>query len=338
MPQQLSREERELIAQRRLVKNLDTLGVANMRTLEMKIADAGPNHLRINPHIITQVRKAMVKAKRIGMIDGLWYHRTTENPERIEARLAVLKPLHARTNQHNFKLRMGQTFEIAILRCLENAGMQFVGGFTDLEDHDDSTLYSKEEPPLRYSGRRMPGEKRFDFLAFHPTAGPIGIEAKNVREWMYPQQIEIIELLQKALAADTLPILIARRIPYVTFRLMRACGVMVFENFNQLYPSADAELAALVRHKDNLGYHDIRIGNEPNPHLVAFITNTVPANADEYRARFDSHKDLLSAFSSKEMQYPEFAARVRRREQGVNEDIDPQDDPYGNPDDYERNA
>ncbi len=333
--QRLSREERETIALRRIMRNLEALGVANMRTLEMKVSDSGPSHLRVNPHVLTRVRNEQCGAGRLIVVKQVWYHRKSESPEVVKAKLGKLQPLYDAINNPDLKLRLGQSLEIAILRALEKSPMQFVGGFVDLDDHDDSTLYKKEEPPLRFSGKKMPGDRRFDFLAFHATAGSIGIEAKNVREWIYPNRAEIKELIQKALASDSVPVLIARRIPYVTFRLLEACGALLFENYNQLYPSADAALAKQAAQRNLLGYHDIRTGNQPNDRLLKFITETVPARADEARARFAKHRDLLEQFATGRLHYAGFAARVRRREQGQPEDADAQPEPDFDPNDYE---
>jgi hypothetical protein len=44
-------EERIEIAKRRIVSNLRTYTVANLRTLEQKIADAGPPGQHIDPHL-----------------------------------------------------------------------------------------------------------------------------------------------------------------------------------------------------------------------------------------------------------------------------------------------
>jgi len=328
--QRLSRADRELLAQRRLVRILDDLVVANMRTLEMKISDSGPDEQRVNPHVITAVRNDMLKRRALQR-HGVWYYRALANPQRVEERLSVLEPLHQKTNERGFTMRLGQTLEISILRALNKSPLDFVGGFSDLDQHDDGTLYRKEEPPLSFSGRRMPGDRRFDFLAFH-RSGPIGLEAKNIREWIYPDRDEIKELLFKAVAADTLPVLIGRRIPYVTFRLLRTCGVLVFENFNQLYPAADAALAAQVRERGNLGYHDVRTGNQPNDRLLRFVTTDIARDAEEFRERFNRYKDLLGEFGSGEMSYASFAARVRRRENGQVEDSDEEYDETGWPD------
>jgi hypothetical protein len=49
------------------------------------------------------------------------------------------------------------------------------------------------------------------------------------------------------------PVIIGRRIPYVAFRLLYPCGVILHQTHNQLFPVSDQELADRARHKDNLG-------------------------------------------------------------------------------------
>jgi hypothetical protein len=123
------------------------------------------------------------------------------------------------------------------------------------------------------------------------------------------------------------PVLIARRVPYVTYMLLKTCGVIIHQTYNQMLPNFDAELAEQARRKDNLGYHDIRVGNLPDERLKKFIGTNMPAVAAQARERFDQYKDLLEAFGAKDMPYHEFAARVRRRSQGVDEDKDYEGDP-----------
>jgi hypothetical protein len=107
---------------------------------------------------------------------------------------------------------------------------------------------------------------------------------------------------------------------------------MLFENFNQLYPYADAALAVDVKQKDAFGFHDVQVGNEPNAHLAHFLQQTMPENAEEYRDRFDRYRDLLGQFAVGELGYAGFAARVRRREQGAHEDSDHPPDDEDHPD------
>ena len=119
-----------------------------------------------------------------------------------------------------------------------------------------------------------------------------------------------------------LPVIIARRIPFVTFRVLGTCGVVMHETFNQHMANADAALAAQAKEKTLLGYHDIRVGNEPDARLHRFVSVNLPGLVAEAVAKLDMFGDLLDAFASNEMRYSEFAARVRRRELGQKEDND----------------
>ena len=209
-------------------------------------------------------------------------------------------------------MRKGQCLEIAIYRALlGQKTLDHLGSFTELEKHDDSQPYSKEEPPRSLNGKHLPGKQRLDFLIYHKEAGWAGIEAKNVREWLYPDRPEIRNLLGKAVALDCVPVLIARRFQFLTFKILSACGVVLHENYNQLLPEADHELAEKAKDKRLLGYHDIRVGNQPDGRLIKFVTTTLPQILPEARKRFEEYKDLLDSFADG-MKYKEFAARARR--------------------------
>lgn len=166
---------------------------------------------------------------------------------------------------------------------------------------------------------------RLDFIAIHQTAGPAGVEAKNIREWLYPNRSEVIDLLQKCCSIDAVPVLIARRISYSTFSILHTTGVIVHQTYNQLYPYADADLAALARHKAMLGYHDIRVGNEPDLRLRKFLSTHLPVLIPAARSQFVVYRDLLARYASGELDYPAFAWRVRQRAAGLEEEAPPDD-------------
>ena len=314
------------LAQKRLVQVLARHGIANARTLEQKISDAGPYNQRIDPHVLTGSRNALVTAGRLTRVqkhNAPWFHLADTPDATVQERLAEQLPVFRGLQIGDTGSRVGQCLEIAIYKALlRQDTLDHLGSFTNLDDHDDSRLYSKEEPPQSLSGHRLAGNQRLDFLVRHPEAGWAGIEAKNVREWLYPDREEITELLGKAVALDCVPVLIGRRIPFVTFKVLSACGVVFHQTYNQLLPEADRELAEKAQDKRLLGYHDIRVGNEPDDRLLKFIGTNLAQVLPEARDRFDKYKDLVGDFADGTMDYAEFAARVRRRSQGVYEDGD----------------
>lgn len=331
----MQKAERITLARKRLTSILAAHGVATARTLEQKISDAGPNNQRIDPHVLTVVRNAMIEEGEIVRAPqgGVpWFHLGNASPGMTAARLAELLPIYKAFNHGNVSKRVGQTLEIAVYRALLDTDAEFYGRIKDLDQHGDDTLYPKEEPPQHVGKLSLPGDQRLDFLIRHPSAGMLAVECKNVREWLYPEQRELVEPLGKALLLNAVPVIIARRIPFVTFKLFNACGVIFHQTYNQVVPDSVAELAQRVKHKDLLGYHDLRIGNHPDARLVKFIGTNLPGVADDARARFDANRDLLEAFALGDMTYQEFAGRLRRRLAGQNEDGDDEDN---GDDDYE---
>lgn len=327
----VSRADREKIARKRLLSVLETHGAASTRTLEQKISDAGPTPLRVDPHILTGVRNELVKEETLKKIQKggtFWYYRSDTPQETVETRLAEQLVAVKQFTDKNLALRIGQTLEIATFRALTQLpNAEFFGRFIDLDQHDDTTLYRKEEPPQHIGERSIPGGKNLDFILRSSSSGYLGIECKNVREWLYPDRQELLEFISKCLSLDCIPVLIGRRIPYVTFRLLSSCGVIIHQNYNQLLPASAQAVADVVKHKNMLGYHDIRTGNMPDARLQKFIVENLMGLAPEARSKFDEYCDLLEGFSNKELSYQEFAARVRRRESGQNEDHDWSDDP-----------
>ncbi|MGH6678303.1 MAG: hypothetical protein ACREDL_05065, partial [Bradyrhizobium sp.] len=146
------------------------------------------------------------------------------------------------------------------------------------------------------------------------------VEVKNLREWLFPARDEIRELLAEAIAIDAVPVLITRRMPYVTFRLLIPCGIIIHQTYNQRFAHPDIELAEKARQKDILGFHDIRLGNLPDTRLTKFVQHNLALIPPAARDRFDQNCDLLDEFACGAMDYTEFAARICRREQSTNED------------------
>ena len=306
--------DRPALAQKRLVNVLRTHVIATARTLEQKISDAGPFDQRIHPHVLTPARNKLIRDGTIRLRPSTrcpWYHLADSASEDVDRRLTEQKSVHDRMCENQFTARLGQTLEVAVFKALQSqTEITFFGGFPDLHEHDDSTPYKKIEPPEFVSGKPVDGGI-FDFLLTAKDAGPAGLEAKNVREWLYPDREEVKDLLAKCCSVDAIPVLVARRIPFATFKVLHPCGVIMHETFNQLFPASEAGLARKAADKRLLGYHDIRIGNEPDGRLLTFITKNLPKLLVSARAVFEDSCHLLAAYGSGAISYPEFAKRVK---------------------------
>jgi hypothetical protein len=313
------------LAQKRIRNVLRAHTIANHRTLEQKISDAGPFNQRVNPHVLTTAFEIMRRAGELvdhSHKNGAWLYLADSPPKIVAERLDEQLVVWDELQKERLSKRIGQALEITVYRALlTQSTLSHVGGFTDLDDHDDTQLYSKEDPSL-INGRRMPGKKRVDFVISYGPARWAAIEVKNTREWLYPSHSDVRDLLAKALAVDAVPVLIGRRIPFVTFRVLSPCGLVIHQTYNQRYPASEITLAAKAKAKTLLGYHDIRLGNEPDVRLLKFVHDNLPRVLPAARDRFEAFRDLLTQYASGDKSYAEFAARVRRRQQGTNEDSD----------------
>ena len=180
------------------------------------------------------------------------------------------------------------------MKALNGSGRGFLGSYADSDEHDDSTLYKRVDPPLVISGNKI--EKGpLDYVIFE-RSGIGGIEVKNYRTWLYPDTSEVKGLLWKCGDAGVVPVLIARRVPFITFRLFNLSGCLVHENYCQLYAQADVELAGLVRDKNLLGYHDVRVGNEPDGRMRRFVQELLPNLVDGARLTFERFRKLHRSY------------------------------------------
>ena len=325
------------LAKSRLRDVLSHRVVATVRILEHEISDTGGQSLE--PRILGMARKTLVRDGELVEIvranDPSWFHLPDAPPMDVQARLATLASVLRELSRPAVSRRRGQCLELAIYRALgAQPDARYFGRFPDFDPSVSKrkNRYRKEEPPSHIGDRAVPGARPLDFLYLHRTAGFAGVEAKNVREWIYPSGDEIKGLLVKCVALDCVPILVARRLPRATFKVLGECGVILHQTLNQLYHVTDKELADRAKRQDSLGFDDIQVGDEPDARLLSFIGTTLPKLLPDARTRFNKYQDLLAAYADGEIHYREFAGRVRRRAAGK-EEADWEDDDQDHPND-----
>ena len=323
------REDRLSLGRARLFRILRVLKVALRSTLEMKISDAGPYGQRIDPLPLGDARDSLIDDGLLKSFERRgthWFHLSETPQDEVDARLAILGPIQDQLSEQDFGMRKGQALEIAVFRSLnDQTKLDWMGHYFDLNSHGDDQRYEKQEPPSAYSGKYIPGDQKLDFLVLDRAVGLAGIEVKNVREWLYPDRDEVKGMLFKCCCLDAVPVLIARRVPFVTHKLLHLSGVITHETYNQRVPAADHELAAKARDRNLLGYHDIRLGNEPDARLNKFIHQNLPTVLPRMREQFEQYKDLVFSYATGQMPYKEFAGRALRRSRGEPEDLEPDD-------------
>ena len=152
--------------------------------------------------------------------------------------------------------------------------------------------YRKTQPPKTIGNRST--QKEADFLQFGHAAGPLCIECKNYREWIYPHHDIISELIVKSAELGALPVLIARRIHYsAKTNLLEPAGIIAHETYYQDYPADHTALAAKVKHKRSLGFTDVAATEDPHPRTVKFFTKTLPTIVSRLAAQWNANQSAL---------------------------------------------
>lgn len=294
------------VAERRILKILGTRRLASKRQLEIKISEAGPPNMRANPHHITKALKELLEKgdviAPISVSSGTgqpttlftlsnWDSTSSPDSERlVRVRDAYEEFLTITQNEDN-----GTSLETMIQRAIQKSNA-----------YEWLNQPGKSPPSgLRVSGNLITGSGTLDhYLVWRSSSSIlIGVEDKNYRDWIYPSRKEIKSLLQKCQKYGMLPVLVARKIHYTTRLFFHYLGAVAFETHFQYFDPKYSSRLSEARHKDGLGFADIRFSEDPPQHLVNLFSNLLPKLAIGAWEKFQNNASLVSAYTSGELDY-----------------------------------
>jgi hypothetical protein len=130
------------------------------------------------------------------------------------------------------------------------------------------------------------GLRFFDYEA--RTAYLVPVEVKNLRDWIYPADAALHQLLAKASALQAehpdqpiLPVLVCRRAQRTALRLAKDLGFHIVDTYRQyILPSHfhdDADQQRLFEIQDRLGFFDLRAGDGAHARVVKQFREVIPA-------------------------------------------------------------
>ncbi len=261
---------------------LQTRIAANIRQLEAKISESGPAHLRPEPHLLTDAMDNLRISHRIRVIKPAGEER------RAETRFYTLAKYHpqpAKNRVHELLV------PYRIYRSL-----------ADMESHCSRVLEDIVRQSFtaaggyKYLGK---GEKTSPLDGVYGLGSEsIGVEVKNVREWIYPTSGEVWIMVKKCLQINAVPLLVTRKTSYIARQTLDALGIMYFEVFRQVFSQHVAHYLRDIQHTDILGYKDVvAVDVGPNPHLVLYLQKTLPLQLGDHRTQWDEMHDLLHEYA-----------------------------------------
>ncbi|WP_295791401.1 hypothetical protein [uncultured Microbacterium sp.] len=124
----------------------------------------------------------------------------------------------------------------------------------------------------------------------------IMIEAKNLREWIYPRTQELYQLLDKAASVQLahpdvaiVPVLVCRRFHYTTGALAKQIGIHLIETKTQFVRRVVLGVDDGQRKVDEvvneLGY-DVTLHDDARPAIRRQFETTLPARVDDAAERW----------------------------------------------------
>lgn len=168
----------------------------------------------------------------------------------------------------------------------------------------------------KFNGKILPQNKTLDFGIIHKkTDIPLGVEVKNIREWVYASSDTVWELLGKCAYFEVLPVLITIQISYTTLRDFKKIGLIGFTTYKQFFhPDLQNEKdLKLIKSKDGLCFKDINFTTDPSPELIKFFSTRIPNNIETYNKTFMENLSLIKTYAiEKDMWNPNMNSQRRQ--------------------------
>jgi len=272
--------------------------------IEAKLADR-PNGPQ--PHILTKARQELLRervidettsATRGGRNVSVWHLRELRGRERHVLDAAARKRLlYARSQSWNSPRKgyprglLGPAGEEVLHRSLLVASPY---GYK-LQNPDGGEVRHLLGSPVE--GGPLDSAAFLTTLDLEELPGrPIvlPIEVKNVRHWIYPSSSELFQLLHKAALLqiarpelDFVPVLLCRRRSFFLWAMGKELGFFPIEVAAQyVLPRAPIDFDHFNEVRNELGYTDLSLSEDPSPRLVQALTSSLPREAARYAARW----------------------------------------------------
>lgn len=308
------------IANKRIHNILRDRRISYSSHFEIKISEAGPSYMRAEPHIISNVLRDMIANGEIkNFVPTNLDNRNTASfyvPLNFKG-AADYSRSRSFVEWRNLFLwatqrseYCGYVLEKMIFDCVLKTDKYHVLGSAPDFNEAGKLVKSAGSEILNYQGNLVykgDSGSGFDLFVIHKnTDTPIGIEAKNIRDWIYPASLEVWRAIARACTLECLPVLIARKISYISKAGFFAnFGILGFEtNFQyisqKIQPDSKYKFKEKVIHKDYLGFADIKLikPKDTTPqHIINFFDNTLDNYAEEYFQKFMENKDLLKKYA-----------------------------------------
>lgn len=250
------------IAINRVRKVLHQRRYCSIRQLEKKICEAGPSDLRPDPIKLGDGVRVLLDTRQIRRdpkdtsvpAGGLpeFYVPADFDPSKTgdADRRDYIRGLYRSFLDLTRSEQVGKALERVVHRAaIESAP----GNFVVVGDPDH---------PIRVgtaiSGKPIHREPDLLIVGCGKTNYVLDVEVKNLREWVSGSSDEVWSLIGRVLRIGAVPLLIARKILPPAYYVFAKIGFLAFQVHFQHFPPELEPKVGEIRHKDGLGFSDIR--------------------------------------------------------------------------------
>lgn len=293
----MKRDEWVLLGRRRIISILRERILASEKQLESKIAESGPKNKLCNPHILSTARLSLERENQILQIKddtGMPFYY-------LNGKFDSNNPTHKERQEKLFSLYQDYRRITAVPELCGSALEKILWGSID-----SSNLYlpigSRSAPVENFGSIRLPGKLDMILLPKEGATFAALVEAKNIREWIYPTNILLWKLIDKSLAFlpsgyPTVPVLVSRKIQQSARSFFKTAGILGLDTHYQYFdPSVETQLEE-IRHTDGLGFKDVRIIEEPQAYVHKFFATGLPKQAPSFAKRFAAIAPILKRYT-----------------------------------------
>lgn len=293
-------EEYNRLAREAILGLLDQEHAAVWLEIEAKLADRPHPQVRhgLNPHHLVNAKNELLRGKLIEQIP-----RVTKGGGTVS--------VFALTNRYRRKTAFERAAERKSLlqarylgwtiasahgpNMIGDAGERVVhASLSTAAGHGYLLLKQGRRDVAQLFGQPVPGGSLDDAANLvvyddqYPVPITVLIEVKNIRHWIYPDSAEIYQLLDKAARLQQahpnqlfVPVLVCRKVHYLTFRLAKSLGFIIFyfgNNIQPILPHSEVIPAHLQEVVEELDYQLIQTDG-PLDSLSTQFNDTLPKDA-----------------------------------------------------------
>lgn len=297
------------LGKKRILNILRTYRISFQKHLEIKISEAGPYNQRVEPVLLTTALRELKEEDQVQILraDGINmdFIGSVDYGRRGDA--SHFKKVQRLYKEYDKQTKVESHCGLYLEKILydticELKDIYHVVGRGPTVNGQGKLIKPAGSEILYYGDNDVYGGGGFDLFLIHKETNiPIGIEAKNVRNWIYPDSQEAWRMIARGCSLECLPVMAARKLAYITrARLFSQVGVLGFETqFQYFNPNVliDSPNFRDIVKKDGLGYADIKITDEIPAHFLHFFQKILPENIEEYYAKFMDNKDILKEYA-----------------------------------------